>query len=254
MTNIRLSPNIAGLVAAVCVLALFGCARLPVGGGYAQSLYDAAISDAAVASPDEVLALRPVPPGNMVTMVSWVTQSRLPCRPDMSQCDLHVGDDRLWVTLDGEIGSLCRSWNLTGDPLRQRLEQLLGLPPNPPPQFQKAWFVEMQIPRGSIERPCLGVDNSDPARPKCTINRGSGHAVSAEMSNFVGQQMAAAYIVHSSGPGYPFTRLGYTYDWNPDAAARKHYGASEFVVAAGTVAKVMAQIRTDDYCKNLNTH
>ena len=69
------------------------------------------------------------------------------------------------------------------------------------------------------------------------------------MHNFVGQQMAAAYIADSpTGPGYPYTRLGYTYDWHPEAAARGHYGASEFVVDVGTTATVLAQYSTDAYC------
>jgi hypothetical protein len=246
MTKIMTWRRVAALLSA---LILIGCAQLPTDGNNAQSLYDASIPDAAVTSPGKVVALLPIPAGDTVIGVSWVTERRLPCQAGAVQCDFPVGGDRLWVTLKGEVGALCRSWNLSGDALRRRLEQLLGLPPDPPPQFQKAWFVEMQIPRDRVERPCLGVDDSDPARPRCTINTDAKHAASADTRNFVGQQMAAAYVVGAGGPGYPYTRLGYTYDWNPDAAAHQHYGASEFVVAPGTVAKVTAQIRTDDYCK-----
>ena len=68
------------------------------------------------------------------------------------------------------------------------------------------------------------------------------------MRNFVGQQMAAAYIADSpTGPGYPYTRLGYTYDWAVDALPSR-YGASEFVVASGSTAKAVRIIATDEYC------
>jgi hypothetical protein len=69
------------------------------------------------------------------------------------------------------------------------------------------------------------------------------------MRQFVGQQMAAAYVMDNpKGPGYPYTRLGYTYDWAVDARA-SHYGASEFVVAPGSTARAVRITATDDYCK-----
>ncbi len=62
--------------------------------------------------------------------------------------------------------------------------------------------------------------------------------------------MADVFVSNSpDGPGYPFTRLGYTYDSHPDAPQWKHYGASEFVVKPNTVAQVRQQTTTDDYCK-----
>lgn len=236
----------AGLVATAW---LFGCTSVShISGNDTQIQYNAAISDAAVAGPEKIVALLPIPPGPSVAVISWVTEKRLPCQAGEPPCTLTVGADRLWVTLAGEVQHLCRSWNLSGDPLRRRLEQLLGLPLDPPPQFRKAQFVVMEVPRDRIDRPCLGIDDTDPAHPTCTLDGKSGNAV--ELRNFVGQQMASSYVVgHPTSPGYPYTRLGYTYDWHPAAHARKHYGASEFVVAPNTVARVTAQIATDDYCK-----
>ena len=50
------------------------------------------------------------------------------------------------------------------------------------------------------------------------------------------------------GPGYPYTRLGYTYDWGV-AANVPHYGASEFLVMPNSTATARAIIDTDAYCK-----
>ena len=46
--------------------------------------------------------------------------------------------------------------------------------------------------------------------------------------------------------GYPWTRLGYTYDWAPDASER---GASEFVIPAETTVQVASFTTTDEYCR-----
>lgn len=224
-----------------------GCATPQAYGTDPQADYRAAIADAAVASPAKVKDLLPLPPDASVAVVSWVTPQRAPCAPGPAPCALTLGADRLWVTLAGEVQTLCRAWNLRGDPLRRRLEQLLGLPLDPPPQYRKTTFVVMQIARERIERPCLGVNRADPAHPSCTLDYQPD--TSAELRNFVGQQMAASYVIdHPKGPGYPYTRLGYTYDWQRAVTAASHYGASEFVVMPHSQIGVTAQIPSDEYC------
>lgn len=211
-----------------------------------RAAYAAALSDSAVASPAKVVPLLALPGGDHVTMVSWLTDQRLPCEKDALPCDMRIGADRLWVTLAGEVQALCKRWNLKGDALRSRIEQLLGLPTNSPAPFRKTQFVLLEIPRERVERPCLGVTEGANGQPVCTIDVQPGTTL--EMRNFVGQQMAAAYIADSpTGPGYPYTRLGYTYDWAVDALP-SHYGASEFVVAPGSTAKAVRIIATDEYC------
>ena len=45
--------------------------------------------------------------------------------------------------------------------------------------------------------------------------------------------------------GYPWTRLGYTYDWgNPDSEV----GLSEFVIRKGAKVKINSVIKTERYC------
>ena len=234
------------LAALALAAALGGCAVEPQD---ARQSYEAAIADAAVASPEKVQPLLPVPSGATVAVVSWVAKSRVPCPLDKPRCSFIVGPGRIWVTLTGEIQTQCRAWSLSGVALRRRLEQVLGLPPDPPPQYEYAVFATMQVPRAALARPCLGIDDTDPAHPKCTITPPAPPAASAEMQSFVGQQMMSSYIVRNpAGPGYPFTRLGYTYDWAPGAEAHRHYGASEFVVAPGTRVDVTDEVASDAYC------
>ncbi len=236
----------AALLGAV-VLALSGCAAVAPSGTPPSALYEAAIADAAVASPRKVSPLLPLPADARVRVVSWVTENRTPCKPPESACATTTPPDRIWVTLAGEVQARCRAWGLRGDALRQRLEQLLGLPLDPPPQFRKARFVTMEVARERLDRPCLGIDESKPQSPVCTVGIQAGRA--PEVRDYVLRQMADSFIVGGTGgPGYPFTRLGYTYDWNPVNARPGHYGASEFLVQANTAATVITQQDTDAYC------
>lgn len=244
--KVRSSTN--GIASSFFVLALLSaCAAAPTVDKAPQNGYDAAIADAAVASPEKIMPLLPLPASPSAPMISWVTEKRLPCKADEAQCTVAVGADRLWVTLGGEVQNLCKSWNLSGDPLRRRLEQLLGLPMDPPQQYRKTSFVVMEVPRDRIERPCLGMNDTDAENPACTIDTAA--STPPELRIFVQQQMAGSYIIRNpKGPGYPFTRLGYTYDWSPASKARNHYGVSEFLIAPNTTVKVTAQMSTDAYC------
>ncbi|NVO05872.1 MAG: hypothetical protein HXX19_08060 [Rhodoferax sp.] len=235
--------GLAGLLAA-CASAP---PTMPPSVADSHAAYGAALADAAVASPAKVQPLRALPAGERVTMVSWVTAQLAPCAKDALPCAMQVGADRLWVTLAGEVQAVCQSWGLKGDALRSRIEQLLGLPTNSPVQYRKTQFVLLEVARTQVERPCLGVTENAAGQPVCTIDLQASTA--PEMQHFVGQQMAAAYVMDNpKGPGYPYTRLGYTYDWAADAKPG-HYGASEFVVAPGSTAKAVRIMATDDYCQ-----
>ena len=231
----------------VAALALTGCASVAPSATSTKAVYEAAIADAAVASPRKVTALMPLPAGDKVRVVSWVTESRTPCKAPDTSCATTTPPDRIWVTLAGEVQSSCRAWGLKGDALRQRIEQLLGLPMDPPPQFRKAKFVTMEPARERLDRPCLGIDETNPQSPVCTVGIQASRA--QDVRDYVLRQMANSFVVDGpGGPGYPFTRLGYTYDWNQVNARPNHYGASEFLVQASTPATVIAQQDTDAYC------
>ena len=247
LNSVRRTGSSAMLIfSAALVLVLSGCATVTPTEGSAAA-YAAGIADAAVASPRKVTALMPLPQSGKVSVVSWVTESRTPCKPPDTACAWVTPTDRIWVTLAGEVQARCRAWGLKGDALRQRIEQLLGLPMDPPTQFRKARFVTMEVARERLDRPCLGLDESNPQRPVCTIDVQASRPV--EMRDFVLRQMADAFVTDNpKGPGYPFTRLGYTYDWNQTNAAPNHYGASEFLVQGNTSASVITQQATDAYC------
>lgn len=211
-----------------------------------DALYRQSIVDAAFASPTKIIPLLPLPATDQVRVISWVADNRIPCG-GAGHCTYVTGDYRIWVTLDNEVQQQCRQWHLRGDALRERLEQLLGLPPGSPEPYRKTRFVAMQVANANLQRACLGVDNAKAQQPVCTLD--TQPDTPAELQQFVMQQMAGSYLVDNpKGPGYPFTRLGYTYDWNPKAVTKKHYGASEFLLAPKSQVSVLAITSTDDFC------
>jgi hypothetical protein len=231
-------------LAAGAALLLAACAGLSPGDPW--PLYERALADAAVATPAKALALRPIPQQPTVEVVSWVVGDRRPC--EGPACRFIVGDSRMWVTLAGEVQETCRNWKLQGDALRVRLEQLLGLPPNTPERWRKTHVLTLEVPRQALDRPCFGELNDAQGLPRCTL-RPSPHADPA-LTQFVSSQMASVWVHgEPQGPGYPFTRLGYTYDWYPGAASRGRYGASEFVIKPRTQVVVRAEAATDSYCR-----
>jgi hypothetical protein len=231
------------------VSVLGGCCAVPVAHTDAPAdsagLYLRAIGDSAIASEAKVRPLLAIPQTDTVQVVAWVSASSQFCAGGGNQCQYTVGKNGTFVSLDGEVKNKCLAWELSGDALRKRLEQLLGLPPDQPVQYQKSSFVVLAIPSGHLQRPCAGLGDNVDGHPTCSIRLKSSPEISP--LEFLGGQMAGSYISVTSGsPGYPFTRLGYTYDWSPVSA--DHYGASEFILVPGTVATVKAQMSTDEYC------
>ena len=225
---------------------LLGCSTIPKEYSDTSVAYQAAIADAAVASPSKIAPLLALPAGPTVSVVSWISDRKTPCAGQSPPCEMSIGKNPVWVTLAGEVQTQCRSWPLRSDALRRRLEQLLGLPMDPPLPYRMTKFMLLEVPREHLERPCLGVDETDPVHPTCTLS--AQPDTSLELRTFVGQQMVDSYVVDGpNGPGYPYTRLGYTYDWS-STANPKRYGASEFIIAPGTTVKVIAVVPTDDYC------
>ena len=242
----RTNKLLRGVALGVFSLALVSCASLSHKAQTPNEIYNQAIIDAAVASPVKVLPLRPLPTAAQASVISWVADTRIPCS-GASSCNYVTGDYRIWVSLDGEVQKQCKQWHLRGDALRERLEQLLGLPPGSPLPYRKTRFVTMQVAPVNLQRACLGVNETDARHPVCTLDVQA--STPTELQQFVMRQMADTYVVDSpKGPGYPFTRLGYTYDWSPEAVTKKHYGASEFLLAPKSQVNVMAITTTDDFC------
>jgi hypothetical protein len=222
--------------------ALAGCSAVPTD----EILYQAAIRDAAVAAAAKVVPLTPLPADGTVTVVRWAgTRDSLACSGDacvFPRAGKTNDDDVIWVTLAPEVRDRCKQWGLSGEALTRRLNQLLGLPSQS--SYQRV-FIEFSIPAMAMTRPCVGAGTDAQGRPVCQPALGVNWQKADKAQSFAALTMASSY---TSKGGYPFTRLGYTYDWGLDAQP-DHYGASEFVVTPSSPATVLRQATADEYCR-----
>lgn len=215
-------------------------------------VYAQAVANAAVYAPEHVLPLRPAAPdaqGN----VRVATLTAQPYAAGEQSLDGEV-----WVTVVPEVRDSCHSWDEEGAALALRLRQLIGLRP----ADSVSHFVEMTVPVAALFRPTADPSVASiwpcaegPSGGACGLHFPAG-ADSAHVG-WMARQMLSAWQVPdgypadtaSGGPrgalGYPWTRLGYTYNWHPGSP---RYGASEYVVRAGSRVRVDAVHPLAAYC------
>lgn len=100
-----------------------------------------------------------------------------------------------------------------------RLKQLLGLPPN----ASKNCFMRFWVKASDLYRPCKDSAITD---NYCDIDfpAGTDTAYVSWWTNYYTGSYSSAALYNN----YPFTGLGYTYDWSP--ANNTHKGLSEFCI------------------------
>lgn len=210
--------------------------------------YAAALQDAKVAEPAEIVdTLTAITPDNpdltwqeeRVLVVTWTSWNGY---------DGLVGQEtklgrEVWVTAVPQLQSFCQSYAATdATPLILRLEQLLGLPAN----NGKNRFVQMWVnsadmlrpsPDGEVDDTVAELEMPGPERYP------SQQDYEFHRDWFNLQMSLQAYDDPSKG--YPWTRLGYTYDWGNPAS---EVGLSEFVVAAGSTVMIEGVSANEAYC------
>jgi hypothetical protein len=211
----------------------------------APSHYARAVADARTATPAEIVTtLTPVHPSNdrlvwqdtarqVVRVVTW-TDGLTGATPG----DTLRLDDPTWVTVVPAVQRFCQDPALPKRRLALRLEQLLGLPPD----ARYTRFVELWVPTRALFRPCPDPEITD---RECELTFPAPTrrvTVSAEHKRWIRSQRAA----RKQDGAYPWTGLGYTYDWNP---ATDDVGLSEFVVPAGAPMAVHRTASTAAYCR-----
>ncbi|MFT6221588.1 MAG: hypothetical protein ACJA0C_000992 [Candidatus Endobugula sp.] len=193
-----------------------------------QDQYEASIADAGVIQPDEVktVATLTAPNGKFVTWTSY---------PDSYKpgSDLTLAWGETWVTQNGAVLNQCKAF--VKDEVNLRIQQLLGLPPQ---EVTQRYFAVLDVKVADMFRPCA---NPSLAATECTTNFPDD--VSESHKVWYAGQTAAAY---QSVKGYPWTRLGYTYDWNPQTDEE---GVSEFVIKKGATVNIVSLTPTEEYCQ-----
>ena len=154
----------------------------------------------------------------------------------------------IWVTEVPEVQQKCQKFS-TGE-LELSLRELLGLQPD----AKIGNFVAMTVKVSDIFRP-----SPNPITTTETLcSNPDGDATCGELfpdwvsndhKSWIANQMLTSYLVsptHNGAYSYPWTRLGYTYNWKQGA---DRYGASEYVIRAGAIVTVTNKTPYAEYCK-----
>ena len=215
-------------------LLVAGCSGLPVTPVYSlDQLYRRAVNDARTTEAVEVShALTPIVPSNpalqwrdgRVLMVTWT---------GWTGYDPLVGSDtvltrEVWTTCAPAIRGYVAAHGPSAD-RELRAKQALGLPPT----SYKVRFVEFWCRPADLFRPAMDPDITTTTSGLDTPGWDLPIGLSAEYRAWYRALRAGSY----GDDGYPWTRLGYTYDW---ADPRHEEGLSEFVVRAGALVGVNA--------------
>jgi hypothetical protein len=177
----------------------------------------------------------------------------------------------LWVTAVPDLKNFCRSYTPTPTvPLATRLNQLLGLPPDERDRAANRRIVEIWIDPTYLFRPSFDPEITD---HEAEVGfRSLSEFISVPLS--YQQWFYAQYDQRYQDKGqpidrnqsenqrtpYPWTQLGYTYDWgNPadwskiDPNRPKRVGLSEFVIRQWSPISIHSVRSMNDYCSK-STH
>jgi hypothetical protein len=215
-------------------MVLTGCADVE------QRIYEKAIKDAAVRGPGWDAPLAPLPEGSF--LVSTFT--------DESVLDVRSG--YVWVAPAHELQQRCKEKRDTV----LALEQILGLPPQKNPRPGHEWRVYVfAVNSQELFRPCPGgvAPASSAERPRCQLGVAIDPELDQEFTRFLLEQWWSSHRAtvepdHDPELGYPWTGMGWTYDWNP--ASKTHVGVSEFVVKKQAVVSDVRAMTPAEFCNS----
>ncbi len=205
-----------------------------------EEMYAQAIDDAMIAKPSEVYSeLTPIVEENAnltwrgeegnksVLVVTWTKYDS--SYPVSATVNTTWGDT--WVTVVPEIKAFFQNHVSASSNLTLRAKQLLGLPPN----SSNLYFVELWVNPQSLFRPTPDSEITD-----TTAQLTFPSSASAAYKEWFNGNIIYSYYP----PRYPWTRLGYTYDWGTSGT---HVGLSEFVLEQYSVVTVASVTPTLNY-------
>jgi hypothetical protein len=208
-----------------------------------QRAYLRAVEDAKKAEPAEIsrelipiVAYNPdliwqgEPGSSPVLVVTWT-------RANKYKTGSQIAEGEVWVTVVPEFKNFCRRLNLSSDKRKLRLKQLLGLPP----KDDKEDLVEIWADPRDLFRPAPDPEISDREAGLDFPKSDKFLTVADDHIGWFNATRGTSYTKYK----YPWTRLGYSYDWgNP----KSEIGLSEFVIKKGAQIEVKSVAKVDVYC------
>lgn len=154
----------------------------------------------------------------------------------------------IWVTAAPQLANWATKetrfmkWVEEGETtkINSRIKQLLGLPPNP--AYTYNYFVEFWVKPGDLFRPCPDPEIDDSTCEACNPK------IDSAFQAWINDTRAARYYNSCELlEKYPWTALGYTYDWSP--GNKTHQGLSEYVIHNDADIIVNKIYTTEEYLK-----
>ncbi len=194
---------------------------------YNLHLYHNAIIDASAAEEDEILPLRAIDTAqDKVLVCTW---NRYPDSYKTGE-EITISYGDVWVFTADEISEWGKE-NGMAENMVLRMEQLIGLPP------QKGYthFSLLWVSPEDLYRPARDSEIDDDI---ASLEFPEG--TSEEYIDWFNSYAESSYNPHK----YPWTGLGYTYDWCEDSG---EYGLSEYVLKDGSSALVEKTYTNEEF-------
>jgi hypothetical protein len=209
--------------------------------------YESAIREAAIKSPASSLPLTRLDqdaPDTEVVKFGFVPTV------DGKQVKGSVLKLPIFVALPAEVKARCSG---AADP-QAVMQRVLGLPPSSRPKQ----VTSMKFATRDIFRPCVSTDST--AATSCTASvpddvAGLPPVQRAHFEFSAGLLMQSYRIGFSKAApprndypddGFPFTGMGYSWDWGSQTGG--HFGVSEFVVDKGATIEDISNVDLGSYC------
>jgi hypothetical protein len=193
--------------------------------------------------------------GDKVLMATWTKAKYYTGQPPYET----TINATVWLTAVPFLQRFCQGTGLQGDPLRIRLAERLGMPPDAANEV----FVQMWVDPKDFFRPCPDPEIND---GECQVNLTTGPvdtagtcpwsaalagqvsgkfvAVAQSQLEWMCSNWTSSYPTNEPRKSYPWTALGYTYDWG----SASFYGESEFVLPPSSTVTVQSITPMDAYC------
>ncbi|MEH1837234.1 MAG: hypothetical protein V7L20_00340 [Nostoc sp.] len=186
-------------------------------------------------------------------VASWANGDRY--QPLVGQDSEQTSKD-IWVTVAPELKDFCNKLSIFRQitlpkeiTLSYRINQLLGLPPEDSEKQEKRKVVQIWVEQRDLFRPT----------PDPEITDHEAELNFPEFSWFmsiISDKYKNWFLNQLMTNDYPWTKLGYTYDWGKHSDWEKidpkrpvNVGLSEFIIREKALIKIDSVSKVDDYCK-----
>lgn len=166
-----------------------------------------------------------------ILMLTWKAKNYYP-----ESGEYNTGKYEIWVTAAPELYNRIQQLKPKNPELR--LKQLLGLPPT----TQNKFFIEMWVRPEDMFRPCPDNEVND---NRCNICFTHKDSLKQDYIQWFNTGRLDRYYSVGLYNQYPWTQLGYTYDWHPKN--KSHVGLSEFVIGKNKKIYIEKVYTTEQY-------